>query len=266
MIERSNGWVNKIKIKSMQYIRYFYYKEVYLNPNLGLKILNIYRLIIGILFIYLVLKDNSNYIMELLDIYSNRYLQILSPTDCIILKMDSWGDGNHFGEGSSSNVPSGKGPSGNNPTGAESTIENENSKKREQDSGRKLNRRKNLKGPVFRYYDRLTHKYVYPEAYHEYEPVYLGNKTTRVYNHGGIIYTYVCEDYYEDNRYCRITYPDGTYAFIFNKETVMNHIDYHRKHIKLGHQSNPPFSYVDYYKEHFDVFRKKKIQSFFEKK
>lgn len=281
MIERSYGRLNKIKIKiktkikSMQFIgyfRYFYYKEIYLNPNLGSKLFNLYRLIIGILFIFIMINENFNYIYELLDIYINNYLQELSPTDCILLKMDSggnanpFGDANPFGEGSSSNVPPGRGPSGNNPTGAESTTENENSKKKEQDSGRKANRRRGLLGPVYRYYDRSTHKYVYPEAYHEDEPIYLGNKTTRIYSHGGITYTYVCEDYFEDNRYCKITYPDGTYAFIFDKETVMNHIDYHRKHIKLGHQSNPPFSYADYYREHFDVFRKKKVQAFFENK
>jgi len=235
-------------------------------------LLNIYRLIIGIIVIYIIINENTNYVYKLLGIYTDNYIQELSPIDCILLKMDSWGNsnpygyGNPFGEGSSSNVPPSGGPPGNNPTGIESTIENENSKSREQDSGRKeqdsgrkANRRRGLEGPHYRYYDRSTHKYVYPEAYHEKEPIYLANKTTRVYLHGGISYTYICDSFHEEDRYCKITYPDGTYAFIFNKETVMNHIDFHRKHIQLGHRSNPPFSYIDYYNDHFDPFRKKKI-------
>lgn len=253
------------------YFRYFYYKEIYLNPNLGFKLLSIYRLIIGILFIYIVINDNTNYIYELLGIYINNYIQELSSIDCILLKMDSWGDnnpsgyGNPFGEGSSNNVPPSGGPPGNNFTGTESTIENENSKNREQDSGRKANRRRGLQGPPFRYYDTSTHKYVYPEAYHEGEPILLANKTTRVYNYGSITYTYVCDKFHEEDRYCKITYPDGSDAFIFDKRTVMNHIDYHKKHIKLGYECNPPFFYAEYYNDHFDPYRKKKIMEQFYK-
>ena len=246
------------------YFKYFYYKEIYLNPTFGFKLFTFYRLILGILFFYSIVNNNYLYIYELLGIYTNNCIEELSP---ILLKMDSWGNGNPFGEGSSNNVPPGKGPPGNNSTGVESTVENENPKnKQKSEVDRRINRRRGLQGPVFRYYDRLTHRYVYPEAYHEGEPIYLGNKTTRVYDHGGIRYAYVCEDYFEDKRYCKITYPDGTYAFIYNKEAVMKHIDYHRKHIRLGHQSEPPFPYINYYNEHFDVFRKKKIESFFEKK
>jgi hypothetical protein len=79
-------------MKAMQFIsffRYYYYKELYLNPNLGFKLFNLYRLIIGILFIYTVINNNLNYVNELLDMYTNNYLQELTPTDCILLKMDS---------------------------------------------------------------------------------------------------------------------------------------------------------------------------------
>lgn len=31
----------------------------------------------------------------------------------------------------------------------------------------------------------------------------------------------------------------------------------------MGYQMDPPFIFFDYYKEHFDVFRKNKINSFF---
>lgn len=116
----------KTKIKSMQFIRYFiyfYYKEIYLNPNIAFKLLNIYRLIIVISVICIVINENINYVYELLGIYTNNYIQELLPTDCISLKMDSWGYGNPygygnpFGEGSSSNVPPSGGPPGNNSTG-----------------------------------------------------------------------------------------------------------------------------------------------------
>ncbi len=78
--------------------------------------------------------------------------------------------------GPSGNVPPGGGPPGNNPTGMEYAIENENSRNREQNSDRRLNRRRGLEGPEFRYIDPRTHKYVYPEAYHEKEPIYLAKK------------------------------------------------------------------------------------------
>lgn len=95
------------------------------------------------------------------------------------------------------------------------------------------------------------------------EPEVMASKTLRIYQEAGIKYTYVCDSFYPEHRYCRITYPDGTDAFIFDKSVVMKHIEYHRRHIALGHRMVPPFPYADYYKEHFDVFRKEKIKAFF---
>lgn len=235
--------------------------------------LNIYRLIIGISVICIVISENTNYIYELLDVYANNYIQELSYTDNTVLKMDPWGNpygnpysyNNPYGVGPSGNVPPSGGPPGNNPTGIESSIENENSKNREQDSGRKANRRRGLEGPHYRYYDNKTHKYVYPEAYHEKEPIYLANKTTRVYLHGGISYTYICDSFHEEDRYCKITYPDGSSAFIYDKETVMKHILFHRKQIQLGHQCNPPFDYIDYYNSRFDAIRKQRLTEYYYK-
>lgn len=245
------------------YFRYFYYIEIYLNPNLVFKLFNLYRLIISILFTYIVISNNLNYIYELLDIYINNYLQELSPTDCILLKMNSLGEPNPFGEGSSNNVPPGNGPSGNN-SGIESAIEDEDSKKKR--INRLANRRRGLEGPEFSYYDRNTRNYIYPEAYHPSKPEYLLNKTMRIYDHGGIRYTYLCMDPSEDKYSCWIKNPDGTCTVISDKETVMNHINYHRNLINQGNKSEPPFCYETYYREHFEVFKQNKLPSLTEKK
>ena len=166
-----------------------------------------------------------------------------------------------------------------------SQIQNENSNKRqrqylgnegsnkrkkpiierdESEPSRKANRRRNLIGPKYRYYEFISNRgrYIYPEAYHSNGPICMGNNTTRVYNdQGGIRYTYMCESALEEDRYCQITYPDGTRATIFNKKTVMQHIDYQKAKIKEGYSLNPPISYVDNYKEQFDAARKAKVNA-----
>lgn len=275
MVKRPNGKLNIYNKFMMMMVtirtkfQYFYYKHIYLNPYLGVKFLQLYRIVIGILLIYNIIINNYTFVLDLLNILNKNYSELLFM-DFTHVKMDPWNNYNPFGEGPSNNVPSGNGPPGNgpgnNPVGLESTIENENAKNR-QESEVKLTRKRGIKGlgPEYRYYDHSKHSWVYPEAYHHSEPEIMASKTLRVYVEGSIRYTYYCHDYYPELRYCRITYPDGTYATIYDKSVVMKHIEYHRRHIALGYRMDPPFSYEDYYKEHFDVFRKAKINAFFKR-
>jgi CMP-2-keto-3-deoxyoctulosonic acid synthetase len=70
----------------------------------------------------------------------------------------------------------------------------------------------------------------------------------------------MCSDFYEECRYCVVTYPDGTRAYIFDKPTLMKHIEFHKRHVAMNYQADPPFIYEKYYKEHFDEFRQEKIR------
>lgn len=135
--------------------KYFYYKHIYLNPYLGVKLLQLYRIIIGILLIYNIIYNNYTYTIDLLNILNKNYYYELLFMDFTHVKMDPLGNNNPFGEGPSNNVPSGNGPSGNNPVGFESTIENENAKNR-QESEIKFRRRRGMSslGPEFCYYDQ----------------------------------------------------------------------------------------------------------------
>lgn len=259
-----------IRIKS--FLIYMYYKEIWLNPYLPNKFLLLYRIILGLLFIYSVMNNNLSYVLYLLDIYSIDYYNELLD-DCIFVHMDSLDGGlnydtNNLSSGNllSGGGPSGGGPSGNNPLGLIYPGENENSRQRFEDIEFKMSKRKRRPdGPKFKYYNRYFGKNIYPEKFHTEEPEYFASNTMRVYNEGGIRYTYICDSYHSYNRYCRIRYPDGTYTFIFDKPLVLKHIEFHRKHIALGYGMKPPFMYPERYQEHFDQFRKNKINAFFER-
>jgi hypothetical protein len=43
----------------------------------------------------------------------------------------------------------------------------------------------------------------------------------------------------------------------------MKHIEFHKRHVAMNYQADPPFDYAKYYKEHFDEFRKEKIRKEF---
>lgn len=255
----------------------YYYRNIHLNPSYWYKLLYLYRLMLGFLIICAIIKNNPMYIYGLLYELNINYFNDLF-FDLVHENMVPWGQGNPFGEGSSINVPMGAntnwpsgpsgpsgplGPGGNNPLGVESAIENENSRNRDYEFKMKYRRKPDAHTPAYRYYDNDKRRWVYPECYHLVDPTVMASKTMRIYEEGGIRWTYMCSDYYEENRYCCVTYPDGTRAYIFDKPTVMKHIEYHKRQIAMNYQADPPFSYGHYYKEHFEEFRKEKIRKEF---
>ena len=254
----------------------YYYRNIYLNPSYWYKLLYLYRFMLGFLIVYTTIKDNPMYIYGLLYELNINYFNDLF-FDSLHANMVPGGRGNPFGEGSSRNDPIGanhngpsgplgpSGPGGNNPLGVESSIENENSRNRGYEFKMKYRRKPDEHTPAYRYYDRVKRRWVHPEVYHLVDPTVLASKTMRIYDEGGIRWTYMCSDYDENKRYCIVTYPDGTRAYIYDKATVMKHIEFHKRHIAMNYQVNPPISYGHYYKEHFDGFRKDKIRrEFFE--
>lgn len=112
-------------------IKYYFYKEMYYNPNILYRLLSIYKYILGLLFIVCLIKNNLIYIENIFDNFLFYYVQEFNE---FIVHMDSLDNNNPYGEGSSNNVPEGTGPPNNNPVGLESTVENENSKKRKRKS------------------------------------------------------------------------------------------------------------------------------------
>lgn len=283
-------------------INYIYYKYVYLSPYIIYKGLYLYRFILGLVFIYCFIRNNLIFIESVFDNFLDYYVQEFS--DFFVVCMDSLNEDNPYGEGSSNSGPTGKGPSDNNTGGLESTAENENSNKRKStqenlhnSSSSKKNKTTNNKPkrkyakkiseltreeqpfkmrfrrlpktrwPKYRYFDRDKYKWIYPEKFHMHPPKeVMASNTMRVYEEGHIRYTYFCENFHESDRYCKITYPDGTSLFMFDKSRVMKHIELHHWNIYLGYKMEPKFFYGDYYKEHFSIFKQNKINELKKKK
>ena len=257
---------------SRRIIFLYYYRNIHLNPNYWYKLLYLYRFMLGFLVVCSAIKDNPMYIYGLLYELNINYLNDLF-FDSIHDNMVPWGSSNNV-EGSSRNVPMGtnpngpsgplgpSGPGGNNPLGVESGIENENSRNRNRTYEFKMQyrRKPDAHTPAYRYYDNDKRRWVYPETFHEANPIVLASKTMRIYEEDGIRWTYMCSDFYEECRYCVVTYPDGTRAYIFDKPTLMKNIEFHKRQVAMNYQVDPPFSYTKYYKEHFDEFRQEKIR------
>ena len=115
--------------------------------------------------------------------------------------------------------------------------------------------------------DKKKIKWVYPESYH-YNPLYMSffTDTLRIYDDANIRYVYHTHAYHMGDRFCKITYPDGTHLVIYNKKVVLEHIKYHHKHIFMNYkQESHYFFYDKWYKAHFEPFRKANINLFFSK-
>lgn len=123
-------------------IKYYFYKEMYYNPNIMHRLLSIYKYILGLLFIVCLIKNNLIYIENILDNFLFYYVQEFNE---FVVHMDSLDNNNPYGEGSSNNVPTGTGPPNNNPVGLESTAENENSNKRKRKSTTTNSKKKSKK-------------------------------------------------------------------------------------------------------------------------
>jgi hypothetical protein len=120
--------------------------------------------------------------------------------------------------------------------------------------------------PPYRYYDRKICQFVHPEMFHHSPPTQvLFSKTMRIYEEGHLRYTYYCNFHSEKARYCKVTYPDGTYLFMFDKYRLFKHIEYNHYNTHLGYSMKPPFILHDYFSTRFDKYRIKKVKEFFKK-
>lgn len=88
----------------------------------------------------------------------------------------------------------------------------------------------------------------------------------RVYDEDGVRYTYYTYQHSMKDRFCKITYPDGTIQVMNNKNKILKHIMFHKKHIYYGNNMEPYFNFKDYYVTHFDTFRKNKLYTIPENK
>ena len=132
----------------------------------------------------------------------------------------------------------------------------------------KMNPRKvrQYRWPAFRYLDKDLGKWIYPEKYHSNPPVYLGaSNTMRMYEDGGIRYTYFTQHFKDEDRYCKIRYHDGTSLYMYDKARVLKHIEFNRWNTYLGYTMRPRFILSNYLKQHFDVFRSNKVKKIWDK-
>lgn len=170
-------------------------------------------------------------------------------------------------------VPTGGpgGPPGNNSTGLLATPDVENSRKNYENHKFNIYKRKFVPiGPRYKYLYTSSdgeNKWIYPERYHTKEAIHsIFSNTLRIYDESGIRYAYHTENFYLKNRYCIITYPDATKLTVFNKKIIIEHIKFHRKHISMSYSMKPAFMYPKEYHDHFEPFRKAKINAILENK
>nr|YP_009774819.1 hypothetical protein [Penicillium citrinum]QJA14317.1 hypothetical protein [Penicillium citrinum]QUL58703.1 hypothetical protein [Penicillium sp.] len=319
------------------YLQYVFYKDIYYSPSLVKKLLYLYRLILGLLFIFVLIKNNYMYIENVLKLFLYHYVQEFN--DFIVL-MESWGD-NTGGEGSSWNhsnmgppPPPGQQPPGWKVTYSEGEKRKrkreEDERKRQEDELRREAKRQKQKEherivrkkrkdaqlkhqrkqaiidslrppgykkpnrakwglvrgnwlksigdfkmkyrrlprgwPAYRYYDRNLCQFVHPEMLHQNAPQLMFSNTMRVYEEGHLRYTYYTNYHNEKDRYCKVTYPDGSYLFMYDKCRLFKHIEFNKYNTHLGYKMKPPFILHDYFLSRFDVYRMNKINKFFYKK
>jgi hypothetical protein len=102
--------------------------------------------------------------------------------------------------------------------------------------------------------------------------MYLGvgsnSDSVREYKEAGTKYTYYAGSKEIANRYCIITYPDGTTLKTNNVKTVYNHIIHHRKLINLDNKynkaipgDNTQFVYAQEFNIYFTSLKKISINS-----
>jgi len=341
--------MKKIKIKLKRTINYYsviiYFH--YTDPKLPNKIGKLMGLIIFIFNTHLNLQNNPDFLLELLNIFSNNYLVQLSNDSFINITSGSNNNNNPLGIGSSNTGDSGPpNPNYNQLLGNEPVFEIENYKKRREElnkrsaeltfdesRGKKLkgkqpvnnaivnqielqnqveqynNQRKILpqkqippKGKIqieplnkstslfkeiihkreavrpdgkvtrhivpegkFFYYDPVTKRSVNPETLHWEKPKCYHNNAIRVYSEYGMTYTYNCMSSDPSKHFCRVKYPDLSTCDIYRIQTMVENIEFHRNHIKLGYEMKPTYWYNDYYNKHFDEFRKEKVNNLLER-
>lgn len=284
-----------------QHIKYIYYKDIYLNHIFIYKLLFFYRIIISLIALCYFINQNPVIILQLINIFEIYYFNELiddiynkkwnylfiyhkNINNLSNLNINPWNISNSYIGSTFTNYSSGfstssREPGGGDSVGIESTIENENSRKRKNNTSIATIEPKIKDNPVeFKYVkkrklfhdgpdfclkrkipDRNKWKWFYPECGHVVKPEIMASKTMRVYNDDGIRYTYLCHHYSMRDRFCKITYPDGTTLIMNKKSRIWDHILFHRKHIYFGNCMEPYYNYSAKYVEHFNQYRKKKL-------
>lgn len=117
----------------------------------------------------------------------------------------------------------------------------------------------------FVYYDPIEKRSHNPEVLHLENSNNLHDNNIRVFNEHSLQYTYNCMSSDPSKHFCKVTYPDLSMCYIYRTQTMVDNIMFHRKHVTLGYEMDPKFSYDKYYKQHFDVFRKQKVEALLKK-
>lgn len=88
------------------------------------------------------------------------------------------------------------------------------------------------------------------------------SNSLREYMESGSKYSYHTSFREIENRYCIITYPDGTTLKTNNVETVYNHLKLHRKLLNISRRCTElGFSYPEEYNKYFSSFKRISINS-----
>ena len=210
-----------IKLFIIKHLLMFYYEKIHWNPNFWYKLLFLYRFISGFILLLITIDINSMYICDFLyGIYVNCIYDV--SLHSFRVNIEGYTSGN-VSTGTNFNGSSGpSGPGGNNPTGVESSIENENSRRRLRPKMHSWE----AEGSCQYGYDHyvLDHKLIHSGV----EPDYYGDNVC-VYRDGGVEWIYKIDNILaKDFNYCIVKYPDGSRCYMSNKLAVMANVKYHR--------------------------------------
>ena len=292
----------ELVLENITYYKYFYLSRIYHNPNLPYYILQGYRMILGIFCLFNFIMYNWLEIPEYLNIFLMKYSGELFTESNQVNMFPGSGNpsGGHYygyfqsGGSSFGGDPSGGGPSGSGPPGGGSQGGSGDQSSKDQNEETNKSKGKGKKraqfeesyeeweakrkkaerpfrgatrlapdGKKFFFFDRPSNRAIHPETYHAEPPLCIQSNTIRQYKEHGLTYVYhVGGDHPRD--FCRIWFPDGTKIEIYDERTVFNFMQHHRDEVRLGRNHDPIYNYAEYYTNHFEPFRKKKISDMIE--
>lgn len=110
------------------------------------------------------------------------------------------------------------------------------------------------------YYCEIEKREICPEGAHLVQPVYNPELTVRSYAENGLTYTYDCRSKNPLDHYCKIQYPDNSSVNIYDKPRVVEHIRLHQDNKWENNIFKDDKYFDETYKKFFDKNNKKKIE------
>ena len=267
--------------------------DIVSNPSLPYKLLFIYRINLVFISICCVVSNDANFFLDIIYNFNINYYEEL-VNDCYLILVSDYevnvklpegkgywynptGDGLWVKARKAINPVAGGGPNrggggpSNNPLGLASAGSDEQRQKFDDYKFKMKYKKAWALKPKFVWFETTGRNKDYvkehsPEKLHMTKPELFHKNTLRVYEEpGGLKYIYRTRPYYEEARICEITFPDGTLLITTDRVLVEQLIYFNQKNIAINNRVDvdngftTAINYHDWYKKHFDPFRRAKI-------